>query len=501
MVSLFLITGLSCSDLLDKTIYGVTTSDNFYKTEKEIQEALTECYFRTKSLYKTIVYLGDVTTDDAVKGGSSDSDDPECLDLQNFVVTADNEYAADRWMSFYRIIYRCNIVIEKAPDAVGDEVILDRYVKEAKFLRAWSYYMLATTYGGVPLVTASLSEGEFLIPRATQDAVFDLIIADLQEATQLPKRSEYGSGDMGHATSGAAWSLMGKSYLFQGKYTEAEAALKNVVESGEYELNKEFYSNFEYEDRNSAESIFEIQYQSGGGIGTGFPLTQWITRVNEGGWGFHLPTQDLMEAFEVDDPRITYTFIQTGDRFIGDTYTQDNSVTPYGYHDRKVFVSKTERGTYVSDVSHNVVILRYADVLLMYAEALNENGKASEALTYLNRVRERARNSNPMDPKRDIQVYIPQTDPSSTLPDITVTQKEQLREIIWKERRCELAMEGLRRDDLVRQQRFGPIMRAYAAKYNVDKGKLFNDNRDYLLPIPSNQILYSQGTLEQNPNY
>jgi tetratricopeptide (TPR) repeat protein len=502
IISIFCVAGAGCSDLLDKTIYGVTNSNNFYKTEKEIQEALNECYYQTKSLYKTIVYLGDVTTDDAVKGGSSDSDDAECFKLQNFVVTADNEYAKTRWQSFYIIINRCNIVIEKAPDATGNPDILERYVKEAKFLRAWSYYMLATVYGGVPLVTTTLASEEYYIPRSTQDEVFTQIITDLQEAASLPKRSEYGAGDMGRITSGAAWALMGKAYLFQNKYSEAEDALKQVVQSGEYELHKEFYSNFDYADRNGVESIFEIQYKSGGGSNTGFALTQWISRVNEGGWGFHLPTQDLLSAFEIDDPRITYTFIRTGDRFAGDTYTQDNSAaTPYEFHDRKVFVPKSERGLYVGDISHNVVILRYADVLLMYAEVLNENGKSTEALICLNKVRERARNTDPVDPKRDIQVYIPETDPATTLPDITVTDKQLLREIIWKERRCELAMEGQRRDDLVRQKRFGNVMREYAAKYGVDKGKLFNDEKDYLLPIHIDQILMSQGTLEQNPNY
>jgi tetratricopeptide (TPR) repeat protein len=502
LICLFCIAGSSCSDLLDKTVYGVTTYENFYKTEKEISEALTECYYQTKGLYKTIVFIGDVTTDDALKGGSSDADDPECFDLQNFVVTADNDYARTRWQSFYTIINRCNIIIEKAPEANGDPALLERYVKEAKFLRAWSYYMLVTTYGGVPVITTTLSSEEYFIPRSTQDAVFEQIITDLRDAANLPKRSEYDAGSIGRATSGAAWALMGKAYLFQNKYADAEEALEQVIESGEYELHKEFYSNFDYADRNGVESIFEIQYKSGNGSNTGFALTQWISRVNEGGWGFHLPTEDLLSAFEIDDPRITYTFIRTGDRFVGDAYTQNNSAaTPYEFHGRKVFVSTAERGSYVSDISHNVAILRYADVLLMYAEVLNENGKSSEALTYLNKIRERARNSNPVDPKRDIQVYIPETNPLSTLPDITVTDKVQLREIIWEERRCELAMEGLRRDDLVRQKRFGEIMRAYASKYNVEKGKLFKDSKDYLLPIHIDQILLSQGTLEQNPDY
>ena len=137
----------------------------------------------------------------------------------------------------------------------------------------------------------------------------------------------------------------------------------------------------------------------------------------------------------------------------------------------------------------------------MYAEALNENGNSGAALPYLNDVRERARNSNPLDPKREIQAYVPPTDPSVSLPDVTTTDKAELRKAIWKERRLELGMEGHRRFDLLRQKRFGEVMRAYATKYNVDKGKLFSDDRDYLLPIPSNEVTLSQGTIEQNPKY
>jgi len=500
-VSTLFLTSAGCSDLLDKTVYGVTTSENFYKSEKEIEQALSECYYQAKGSYKNIVCIGDITTDDALKGGSSDADDPELFDLQSFIVTEDNDYARVRWQLFYNIINRCNTVIERAPAATGNQDLLTRYVNEAKFLRAWSFYMLVTTYGGVPLVTKTLASEEYFIPRSTEEEVFAQIITDLNAAAGLPKRSEYAEADMGRATSGAAMALMGKVYLFQNKFAEAETALKTVIDSNEYDLHPEFYSNFDYASRNGVESVFEFQYKSGNGSNTGFALTQWITRVNEGGWGFHLPTEDLLSAFDQDDPRITYTFIRNGDRFAGDSYVQSNAqAVPYEYHSRKVFVSKTERGSYVGDISHNVAILRYADVLLMYAEALNENGKSPDALTYLNAVRARARRSNPLDPKRDIQVYVPAVT-ASTLPDIAVTDKAQLREIIWHERRCELAMEGLRRDDLVRQKRFGDVMRTYAAKWEVTKGKEFRDDKDYLLPIHIDQILLSQGTLEQNPNY
>ena len=151
-------------------------------------------------------------------------------------------------------------------------------------------------------------------------------------------------------------------------------------------------------------------------------------------------------------------------------------------------------------ISYNIRLIRYSDVLLMYAEVLNENGKPGLALPYLNDVRERARKTNPIDPRRDQQAYIPATT-TNTLPDITETDQERLKEIIWKERRCELAMEGWRRDDLMRQKRFGTIMRAYATKYNTSKGANFRDDRDYLFPIPQGERDKSNNILSQNPGF
>lgn len=500
---------ISCSeDLLDKEVYGITTSDNFYKSDEEIKQALTEGYVQVKGipythLPATHYFIGSISTDDALKGGASEADFDAGLQLQNFNVTPDNMLIEAHWKSAYVVINRCNIVIDKAPDASGDKDLLARYIQEAKFLRAWAYYKLVTSFGGVPLVLSDLPADEINLSRATEAEVFEQIYLDLGDATNLPKRSEYAASDMGRATSGAAWALMGKAYMFQRNFQEAEKALRNVVESGEYELNQEYAWNFENEYRNSRESVFEVQFQEFNGIyPTGRQLVQFFSsRTTEGGWGFHIPSQDLWDAFDDDDPRLTYTFILPGDRFKGDNYDQDNAMSPTGFHDRKIFVKKDELVTWNNNVSKNWVIIRYADVLLLYAEALNENGKSAEALQHLNAVRERARNSNPVDPKREIQAYIPPTDPATSLPDITTTDPAQLREAIWHERRVELGMEGHRRDDLVRQERFGEVMRAYAAKYNTDKGKLFSDSRDYVLPIPSNEVLLSHGRLEQNPGY
>jgi hypothetical protein len=509
-LGLTLIAAGSCSKKnLDKTVYGVTTSDNYYETEEQIRNALTECYYQVKGVpYNTLqtahYFFGDISTDDALKGGASEADYADGQQIQNFTMTSTNAVAGFLWSSAYTLINRCNTVIENAPNATGDKDLLTRYTNEAKFLRAWAYFNLVTAYGGVPLIVKNLEPDDILLPKSSPEEVFAQIYTDLTDATALPKRSEYPESEMGRVTSGAAWALIGKSYMFQGDFPNAETAFSKVVTSGEYELNSEYYMNFENEFRNSKESVFEIQFQAIPGVypAVGNQLLEFFSsRSTEGGWGFHIPSQDLWDAYDPDDPRLTYIFIRPGDKFAGDNHVQDNSISPNGYQDRKIFVKTDERNGYLNNVNKNWTVIRYADVLLMYAEALNENGNSGAALPYLNDVRERARNSNPLDPKREIQAYVPPTDPSVSLPDVTTTDKAELRKAIWKERRLELGMEGHRRFDLLRQKRFGEVMRAYATKYNVDKGKLFSDDRDYLLPIPSNEVTLSQGTIEQNPKY
>lgn len=499
----------SCSEeILDKSLYGISTSENFYSNEIEMTQAMTECYYQIKgvpymNLQTAHFFIGDISTDDTYKGGGSEADFNEGLQIQNFTNTADNAMIKAQWSSAYKIINSCNIVIEKAPQATGDKELLERFVKEAKFLRAWSYYKLVTSFGRVPIILEALSPDNIIVPQSTPEQVFEQIYKDLNDATSLPARSEYSDADMGRATSGAAWALMARAYLFQKNFLQAENALGKVVTSGEYSLNEEFGWNFENEHKNGPESVFEVQFQElTGHFGTGNQLVQFFqSRSTEGGYGFHLPTQDLWDEYDVDDPRLTYTFVRIGDRFKGDNYDQDNAAAISGYHNRKIYVKRDELLTYNNNVSKNWVVIRYADVLLMYAEALNENGKSAEALTYLNAVRERARNSSPMDPKREKQDYIPPADPNTTLPDITTTDRESLREIIWKERRMELALEGHRRNDLIRQDRFGTVMRAFGVTYDTDKGRLFDDERDNLLPIPLEEIILSQRVIEQNPGF
>ena len=411
-------------------------------------------------------------------------------------------YFTSFWNTIYSGIYQCNIVIQKAPAIESqDATLVPRIVGEAKFLRGMYYFHLASVFGGVPLVLTPLAPGELTLERSTSDATWDQIEKDFTEAAAaLPVKSAYPAADLGRATSGAAYAMLAKAYLMRQKYALAETALATVVSSNGYTLVNDFGKIFTKPYENGTESVFEIQHQNtnSGWIdqteGTWIPL-YCGSRLN-GGFGFDCPTVDLKNEFEPGDPRLIYTLTFSGDVFYGGEII-DNSQSPTLYHSRKVALGTNELSNPTYDQGYNIRFLRYADVLLLYAEVLNENGKPTDALTYLNMVRARARTTNPVDPRRVSQVvHI-----TVNLPNVTTTAQGDLRSKIWHERRVELGMEYVRRFDLVRQKRYGPVMRAYATTYNNDKGSAFNDAYHNLWPIPLNDINTSNQKITQNPGY
>nr|WP_302436411.1 RagB/SusD family nutrient uptake outer membrane protein [Bacteroides intestinalis] len=501
----------SCS--LDEPTYGKTTTENFYKKQSDIEYALTGAYLQFRLKWKeyalTHHFVGDISTDDALKGASNDGDRRELYEISTFTISTGNGDVNMRWYILYQIVNRCNDVIYYAPQAAGDKQILARYANEAKALRAFAYYNLVTTFGEVPLLSTPMTPNEILgVTRSPVEDVYQLIEQDLKDASALPAKGEYSSDDAYRVTRGFAKVMLAKVYMFRNDFVSAEKILEEVVEKDkDYDLLPDYGMNWRREYENSIESVFEIPYKMYSNdkiteLGTNVPHYFTSRRVGGyQGYGFKLPTQDLMDAYEPGDPRITYVFTRTGDRYVGDDADQDNSESTTGYHDYKMTVPRIDKEGYDAwMIPYNIRIIRYSDVLLLYAEALNENGNSGKALLYLNKVRQRARNTNPIDPRRSKQAYIPPTD-ANTLSDITVTNKDQLREKIWHERRLELALEGWRRDDLMRQKRFGTVMRAYATKYNSEKGKHFDDNRDYLFPIPQGERDKSHGMLTQNPGF
>jgi hypothetical protein len=211
------------------------------------------------------------------------------------------------WGDCYAIIARCNELIDKSAGTEGEAAAIEKIVDQAKFLRAMCYYHLVTSFGDVPLVNRFLGPSELELKRSPAADIWAQIETDLKEATNLPTVS--GWNQSGRVTSGAAWSLLGKVYLTERKYAEANSAFYQVVSSKEYQLVPDFGYIFRHEGENCAESIFEIQHKvniSGGNLGTVNSTFRMPRDNGAGGWGFDCPTVDLYNEFEDGDPRIIY---------------------------------------------------------------------------------------------------------------------------------------------------------------------------------------------------
>lgn len=472
---------LGCEDFLDKNPQGTTTQESFPTTAEDALLATNAVYstLRNWSYHSGGYPILDIMSDDAYKGSNTTDGANTIGRYDKFTYDADMETLSNWWMALYEGIKQANVVVEYVPRVEMDTNLKNRYLGEARFLRALYYFDLARAWGEVQLVTTTTPA--LALQKSPTTAIYTLIEEDLLYAIDhLTEKSALPSGDAGRATKGAARALLAKVYLFQKDFPNAEKYAMEVINSQEYDLEEDFLDANGVDGENGVESVFEVgalSIENTTGGGNQYANTQGIRGVPNKGWGFNRPSVDLREAFEVDDPRQQGTIIELGDEIDGITIVGDSN-TPNEYdngyaieiesYNRKVWVPGA--GTEFN-FGHNRRLIRYADVLLMAAEALNENNKSAEALPHLNEVRERARGEN-----------------DAILPDITTTDQAALRDLILHERRVELAMEGHRFWDLVRTGRAEEVL-----------GPLgFVAGKHEYFPIPQNQIDLSRGTLEQN---
>ena len=497
---LVLFTTLSCSDtFLDEKIRGVETIDSFYSTETGATKAVTSLYGQLKNVGNRMAF-GDIMSDDAWKGGENNADFQSWYDLLTFNIDPLNEATTGMWVDSYNLIYEANVAIQKIPEIDMDEIKKNRLVAEARGLRAYSYFELVRLFGGVPLIDKSLTPKELAIPRNSASEVYSFIESELLEiSNNLPE--VYPPEDHGRFTKYAAIGLLAKVHLFQGEFAEVEKYTKEVIDANLYHLNSNFNDNFRLDNYNAnPEFLFEIKSQPFGGyeISTTVSLLAVMTgiRGDDTGWGFDNPTQNLYNAYDDGDPRREYTIAKNGDLYDNeDVLVLDPNIPAYGvdgdgYAGRKWYETKSKRSSF-GDIDHymqkSFPILRYADIILMYAEALNENGKETEALQQLNKIRARARNS---------------VTPSSAVPtNITTSGQTEIRNAILTERRLELAFEWNRYYDLIRTKRAGNVLRSFASSYGTPKGAAFDDSKHYLMPIPQVDITRTDGIIKQNPGY
>lgn len=475
---------VSCEGFLDVNPQSQLTQASFPTSASDALLATNAAYssLRNWHYHSGGFPILDIMSDDGLKG-SNPNDASGTVGPYDTFSHAPTQDGLDRWWSaLYQGIRRANVVIEKVPAIPMAATIRDRYVGEAKFLRALYYFDLVRAWGGVPLVTSP--EPALKIPRSTADQVYALIIEDLEDAIAvLPEKSAYGAADLGRASKGAAKALLGKVHLFRGRFDLAAPLFLDVINSNLYDLEAVFTDANGKAGEHGVESVFEIgAIETENQAGNQYANTQGVRGTPNRGWGFNRPTINLRNQFVPGDPRLKGTIIDLGDvidgvTIVGDSSTPDQVTDANGNvieiesYNRKVWIPGISTGT---QFGHNRRLIRFADVLLMAAEALNETDQPGPALTHLNRVRQRARQGD-----------------AGILPDITTTDKTLLREAILQERRVELALEGHRFWDLVRTNRAGTVL-----------GPLgFVPGKHDLLPIPQNEIDISQGTLTQNPNW
>lgn len=484
-VGTLLVLGGCQKEFLDRKPLGQLTYENFFQNAEQAIQATNAVYNQFRSWDCVgLPYLGvtDIISDDADKG-STPNDAPFLLEVDSFTFDATNICFSTVWRGYFRVIARANVAISEIPKIDMDPRLRDRLVGECKFLRAYAYLLLVQWFGDLPLITRPLTGDEYYAQeRQPKSVIYDQIERDLLDAIQvLPEKSQYAPADLGRATKGAARGLLAKLYMVKKDFIKAEQYALEVINSGQYSLLPRYSDNFLPIGENGAESVFEIGCVAipapiAGPGASPYNMIQGVRGVPNLGWGFNRPSDDLVSSYEPGDPRREATVIYVGEVLPdGSAIVQDNPEIVGERYNQKAWVPA--HPGLQDNGPGNIRILRYADILLLAAEALNENGKPAQALQYLNQVRKRARGTN-----------------NFILPDVTTTNQAQLRERIYRERRVELAMEQHRWFDLLRWGRAASVMQALGKRF-------FTPGKHELLPIPQSEIDLTEGRMRQNPGY
>lgn len=493
-ISALTFVGVSCSDnFLDIAVQGGVTTESDPNLAAKLVTGVYNSLMQGDSWGNGDVHgfafisVTSIMSDDADKGSTPSDQAVPVGDIDQFTITPTNRFAESLWSGHYNSIGAANQALKALEVAAVDAATRTRLQGEVRFLRGYLYFNLVRIFGGVPLVTRvpvdanDANSDPAFQTRATVDAVYAGIIGDLQfAADNLPVRNQAATG---HATKGAAQGLLAKVYLYRKDWQKVVELTNAVMTSGQYSLLPEYASIWRQASDNSVESVFEVQtgkFNNANLKIDNYTVCQGV-RVggrggwNDLGWGFNNPTPNLIAAYEPGDVRKDATII-----FIDNTGTHKGTVLWDGfrvpssdsvqnlYYNYKSYTSEGREQYAIpqdKDRPKNIRILRYAEILLMNAEAQVHLG--GDAATPLNLVRARAQ----LAPKGAV-----------TIDDV------------WQERRVELAMEHDRFWDIVRQGRAAQVMHA-AGKTNFVAGK------HELMPIPISQILLSGDQLKQNPLY
>lgn len=485
-----------CDDFLEQEVPGAITSDVFYTTDEEALQAVSAIYdvmsYHYSTNWSSIYMVRTMPSDESNAGGSNSGDQPGYQSLDKFNLDAENDKVMWAWRLSYSAIFRANLVINKVQP---DTPLRKRLIAEAKALRAYAYLDLVTLWGDVPLVTKELSPSEWTTTtRAPKEEIYALIEQDLREAIpELPLKSAYSEGDKFRISKGTAQALLGKTYLYLERWNDAAAQFEEVINSSQYGLENSVGVVFSEAGEFGRESLFEVNFMPSRSYDWGNfpwggqpesnihiqlmgPRADFYTKAPSdsllAGWGFNLPTSKLNEAFvaagETSSERRKATLFSVAElKAAGGNWSVDESYDFEGFFQRKYGSYASQAGGPITELNYgtNWRLIRYADVLLMAAEANFRAGNEGKALEYLNRVRLR-----------------------SELTPVAASGNALFMAIV-RERQLELAFEGFRFIDLVRwgmaPDELGP--------------RGFVTGKHELLPIPATEI--RTAGLRQNDNY
>lgn len=499
IICLLLTTSGACKKFLVINPETNISQGSFYKSQSDFEQAVTGAYAQLQFMYNEAWQLTELRSDNTYfiyDRGNRGSKPAE--DFATFTVETNNNSLNNSWRSNYLIIARANQVLATIDNADFDPVVKANLKGQALFLRALSYFNLVKQFGRIPLFTSPATNyDETFHPQLSAEQIYIQIIADAGESASLmlPKSS---STLVGRATSGAAYTLLADVYLTLGRWADAEDALEFVLNMG-YELLTNYADVFNPANKGNAENIFEINYIQGhpNGLYSTFPyaflpkledpsvitgVSPGVSNVRVG--SFNIPTPDLIESYED---------ATTDSRFAASIgfYTGPSPMSGIPTYENIPYIKKYQHAHSVSgQTPQNWIVYRFAEVLLMYAEVLNEQDRPAEARPFLNQVRDRA-----------------------GLPDITSNDKIVLQAAIRHERRIELAFENKRWHDLVRTGEAVTVMNAFGDRVIANPEKYYYAPGDTpppnafnvttnssIYPIPVTEMVINP-SLTQNEGY
>ncbi len=481
----FLVFNLSCTDdFIDRDPVYSIDSENYFNSENDYYNALIGAYDLLQASYVNVI-LGEIASDNTLCGGENATDVIGWQQIDDMIHTPVNTELSKVWSFMFAGVNRANYILEfqDKTDFEGKNII----IAEARFLRAYYNFELLKWFGPIPLKDSRFVLGdETSIPRSPEEDVYASIEQDLLFAIN---NLSYTAPQTGRATKGSAQALLGKTYLYHArlnpsKFSSAASVLEDLINNGPYDLVQNYNSIFENAGENGIESVFEVQYTdvegagfgclqcSEGNVAVGFSgVRGYNGPLFTPGFSFNVPVQEVVDEFEPGDLRkdVAILDIEAWAAQTGAVYTTGYEHT--GYFNRK-YLPRTRSSQAAGDLNltnpNNYRAIRFADVLLMAAEAYNRGGiDDTKAQQYLNRVRQRAFGNS----------------------DNNVNSTgNALTDAIYHERRVELVGEGHRFFDLVRTGRGTEI-------------DGFTPNKNELFPIPIEEIQFSNGNWTQNTGY